>query len=120
DEKGRRTWHEQSCARVVASSQIVREDDPENEWRMTGSALLSPQAQAIVKELWYWREKQAEAVDLPVFKVLHSELLLGLAVGCAEPPRVPPQGAPCWPRRSSPGRAESLAEAIERGRQAPP
>ena len=119
DEKGRRTWHEQSCARVVASSQIVREDDPENEWRMTGSALLSPQAQAIVKELWYWREKQAEAVDLPVFKVLHSELLLDLAVWCAEHPRVPPQGAPCWPRRSSPGRAESLADAIEQGRKAP-
>ncbi len=120
DEKGRRTWHEQSCARVVASSQIVREDDPENEWRMTGSALMSPQAQAIVKELWYWREKQAEAVDLPVFKVLHSELLLDLAAWCAEHPRVPPQGAPCWPRRSSPGRAESLADAIERGRAAPP
>ena len=42
DEKGRRAWHEQSCARVVAASQIVREDDPENDWRISGSALLSP------------------------------------------------------------------------------
>ena len=120
DDKGRRAWHEQSCARVVASSRVLREDDPENDWRISGSALLAPQAQAIVKELWHWREKQAEAVDLPVFKVLHSELLLDLAAWCAEHPRVPPMGAPCWPRRSSPGRAESLAEAIERGRQAPP
>ena len=120
DDKGRRAWHEQSCARVVASSRIVREDDPENDWRISGSALLSPQAQAIVKELWHWREKEAEAVDLPVFKVLHSELLLDLAVWCAEHPRVPPMGAPCWPRRSSPGRSESLAEAIEQGRNAPP
>jgi ribonuclease D len=120
DEKGRRAWHEQSCARVVASSRIVREDDPENDWRISGSALLSPQAQAIVRELWHWREKEAEAVDLPVFKVLHSELLLDLAVWCSENPRVPPMGAPCWPRRSSPARSESLIEALERGRHAPP
>lgn len=120
DDKGRRAWHQQSCARVVASSQVIREDDPENDWRISGSALLSPHAQAIVKELWHWRESQAEAVDLPVFKVLHSELLLDLSVWCAENPKIPPMGAPCWPRRSSPARSESLVAAIERGRNAPP
>jgi ribonuclease D len=120
EDKGRRTWHEQSCARVVASSQTLRQDDPESDWRISGSALLSPEAQAIVKELWLWREHEAEAVDLPVFKVLHSELLLDLASWCAGNPKVPPMGAPCWPRRSSPGRSERLAEAIERGRLAPP
>ncbi|HEY0257957.1 MAG TPA: HRDC domain-containing protein [Candidatus Methylacidiphilales bacterium] len=120
DEKGRRTWHEQSCARVVAASQTVREDDPENDWRISGSAVLSPEAQAIVKELWHWREKEAEAVDLPVFKVLHNELLLDLAAWCSENPKVPPMGAPRWPQRSSPARSERLVEAIERGRFAPP
>ncbi len=120
DEKGRRTWHEQSCARVVASSQIVREDDPENDWRISGSALLSPQAQAIVRELWHWREKEAESVDLPVFKVLHNELLLDLAVWCAENPKISPMGAPRWPQRTSPQRAERLIDAIDKGRQAPP
>jgi ribonuclease D len=104
----------------VEASKISREEDPDNVWRISGSALLSPQAQAIVKELWHWREKEAESVDLPVFKVLHGELLLDLAKWCAEHHRVPPMGAPCWPRRSSPGRSESLAAAIERGRQAPP
>jgi ribonuclease D len=120
DEKHRREWHEQSCARVVAASQVVREGDPENDWRISGSALLSPHALAIVKELWHWREKEAEAADLPVFKVLHSELLLDLAAWCAENPRVSPMGAPRWPQRSSPARSERLIEAIERGRHAPP
>jgi len=120
DEKGRRAWHEQSCARVVASSRVIREDDPENDWRISGSALLSPQALAIVKELWHWREKEAEAVDLPVFKVLHNELLLDLADWCAANPRISPMGAPRWPQRSSPARSERLIEAIERGRSAPP
>jgi ribonuclease D len=120
DEKGRRTWHEQSCARVVAASQTVREGDPENDWRIAGSALLTPEAQAIVKELWHWRESEAEAADLPVFKVLHGELLLDLAVWCAANPKVPPMGAPCWPRRTSPGRSDRLIAAIEKGRLAPP
>ena len=120
DEKKRREWHEQSCARVVEASKLSREDDPENEWRISGSALLSPPALAIVKELWHWREKEAEAVDLPVFKVLHSELLLDIAAWCAEHPRVSPMGAPRWPQRSSPARAERLIAAIERGRNAPP
>ena len=40
-----------------------------------------------MKELWHWREQEAETVDLPVFKVLHSELLLDLAEWCAEHPR---------------------------------
>jgi ribonuclease D len=120
DEKKRREWHEQSCARVVESSKLMREEDPENEWRISGSALLAPAALAIVKELYYWREKEGEAVDLPVFKVLHNELLLDLASWCAENPRVSPMGAPRWPHRVSPARAERLMAAIERGRQAPP
>ena len=108
EDKGRLTWHEQSCARVVASSKVLREDDPENDWRISGSALLSPQALAIVRELWHWREKEAEAVDLPVFKVLHNELLLDLAVWCSENPKISPMGAPRWPQRSSPARSERL------------
>ncbi len=120
EEKKRLVWHEQSCARVVESSKITREEDPEHEWRISGSALLSPQALAIVKELYYWREKEAETVDLPVFKVLHSELLLDLASWCAANPRVSPMGAPKWPQRVSPTRAERLIAAIERGREAPP
>src|ERR1700742_4933788 len=43
EEKGRLAWHEQSCARVVASSKIIRESDPENDWRISGSVLLAPQ-----------------------------------------------------------------------------
>jgi ribonuclease D len=120
DEKGRREWHEQSCARVVAASQQLREPDPENDWRISGSALLEPEALAIVRELWHWRESEAETADLPVFKVMHGELLLDLAAWCAANPKVPPMGAPCWPRRTSPGRTDRLLKAIESGRSAPP
>jgi ribonuclease D len=59
DEKGRRAWHEQSCARVVAASMLVREDDPENDWRVSGSALLSPQALAMGAPRWPQRVSPA-------------------------------------------------------------
>ena len=118
DEKKRREWHEQSCARVVAASQVLREEDPENEWRISGSALMSPQALAIVKELWYWREKEAETVDLPVFKVLHSELLLDLAGWCAEIPVSLPwahrAGRNAFPRRALSGSSTPLSGAATR------
>jgi ribonuclease D len=120
DDLGRRAWHEQSCARVVAASQLTREDDPETVWQIAGSATLPPEARAIVRELWHWREREAETADLPVFKVMHSELLLDLAAWCAAHPKMTPMGAPCWPRRTSPGRGERLVEAIEKGRAAPP
>jgi ribonuclease D len=120
DDLGRRAWHEQSCARVVASSLVTREADPETEWQIAGSATLSPEARAIVRELWHWREREAETADLPVFKVMHSELLLDLAAWCAAHPKMTPMGAPCWPRRTSPGRAERLVDAIEKGRHAAP
>jgi len=119
-EKGRLEWHEQSCARVVAASQFVKETDPDTEWRISGSALFRPEAAAILRELWYWREREAEAADLPVFKVMHNELMLDLAKWCAEHPRVPPMGAPCWPRRSSGPRADRLMAAIDKGRRADP
>ncbi len=119
-ELGRLEWHQQSCNRVLIASRVLKEVDLENEWRISGSTHLAPMAQAIVKEMWYWREKEAEAIDQPVFKILHNELLLHLAIWAANNLKIPPMGAPGWPRRCPSGRTDRMAEAIERGRQAPP
>ena len=117
---GRLEWHRQSCNRVLCASRILKDTDPENQWRLSGSALMIPEAQAILKELWLWRENEAEQADQPVFKILHNELLLELAVWAARHKKVPPMGAPGWPRRTQDGRIERMAEAIERGRNAEP
>ena len=68
-----------------------------------------------MRELWHWREREAETADLPVFKVMRSELLLDLAAWCAAHPKMTPMGAPCWPRRTSPGRAERAARSDRKG-----
>ena len=79
DDLGRRAWLEQSCRRAVAAARIVRERDPETEWRIKGSHVLGPRASAILRALWYWREDEARNADRPPFHVMSNADLVGAA-----------------------------------------
>ena len=79
DELGRLAWLEQSCRRVVAAARIVRERDPQTEWRVRGSHTLGPRASAVLRALWHWREREAEAVDRPPFHILQNADLVDAA-----------------------------------------
>lgn len=118
--EGRLEWHEQSCARVVRTSLISREEEPGNEWRLTGSNRLTPQGLAILKSIWHWREQEAEKADLPVFKVMNNDMLLDLAQWASESLKMPPPAFPHWPHRMSHTRNEKLIAAVEEGRTAEP
>ncbi|MEM1059522.1 MAG: HRDC domain-containing protein [Verrucomicrobiota bacterium] len=118
--KGRLDWHRQSSERVRQASRFERERDADNEWRIRGANALQPAALAIVKELYYWREREAEQADKPPFKVMANEMLLALARFGDEKRSIPPEGWSRWPHRASPGRLKRLAQAIVRGRQAEP
>lgn len=117
---GRLEWHEQSCARVVRTSLISREEEPENVWRLSGSNRLTPVGLAILKSIWHWRELEADKADLPVFKVMNNDTLLDLAEWASESIKMPPPAFPHWPHRMSHGRAEKLIAAVEAGRAAEP
>ncbi|MBI5245456.1 MAG: ribonuclease D [Elusimicrobia bacterium] len=60
--------------------------DPENYWRLPGARELSPQGLAILKELYFYREKTAASLDRAPFRVLPEPLLVRLA---AKQPRTP-------------------------------
>ena len=79
DELGRRAWLEQSCRRVVDAARVVRERDPETEWRVRGSHALRPRAAAVLRALWRWREREAEAADRPPFHVRSNAELVDAA-----------------------------------------
>lgn len=117
---GRLEWHMQSCARVVRTSLVSREEDPDNAWRLTGANALSPKALAILKAIWHWREAEAEKADLPVFKVMNNDTLLDLAKWAAEFSHMPPPAFGHWPHRMSHSRGEKLISAIEESRKAEP
>ena len=104
----RAEWFEQSCERALSQSLIDRERDSEEAWRISGAGALRGLAAAILRELWNWREKEAEAADRPPFHILQNSQLLEAAMGFAN------GGAPDY-KHFSPGRRRSFREAGERG-----
>jgi len=75
----RRDWFRQSCERAIESAAAERERDQDELWRIAGAGALDPQAGAVLRALWQWREREAELVDRPPFHILHSHELLNAA-----------------------------------------
>jgi ribonuclease D len=80
DRLDRRAWFEQLCERAVRASENDKEVDPEMLWRIPGSGHLRDRAAAVFRELWKWREEEAQRVDKPTFHILHSDLLVDAAI----------------------------------------
>jgi ribonuclease D len=77
--RGRLAWLEEECQAVAALPAAVRRADPDAWLRVKGASRLAPRALAVLRELVAWREAQAQASDIPAFKILGTETLLALA-----------------------------------------
>lgn len=90
EEMGRLKWHAEWCAKTVEAASRDKKTEPDQEWRLKGVGKLKTRlALAYIKELWNWREKEAERVDRPPFKVLSGEKLIEIAAwGGAHPKKV--------------------------------
>ena len=75
---GRLSWLTEQCNALIehAKNPAPPKRDP---WRVPGSAPLSPCSQNILKHLWEWREKQAEEMERPPYKVMPAELMIAIA-----------------------------------------
>ncbi len=78
-ECGRMDWFRQSCERALEQSRIERTRDGEEPWRISGAGKLGGRAAAVLRELWQWRDQEAQAVDKPSFHILQNHLLLEAA-----------------------------------------
>lgn len=76
---GRWEWFEESRDRMIASTRETKERDDSTVWRISGSAALSPRAQAVLRILWFWRDAEARAWDRPPFHVIGNEDMLRVA-----------------------------------------
>ncbi|MGA7273838.1 MAG: ribonuclease D [Candidatus Udaeobacter sp.] len=83
DRHQRRDWLRQSCQRAIDQAAVTRVRKQDEFWRIRGSGSLKPQAAAVLRALWQWREKEAEIADRPPFHILHNEKLVDAAVGFA-------------------------------------
>ena len=78
-EKGRFEWFEQSCQRGLAQTAVDRVRDEDEAWRVSGAGTLSPRAAAVLRALWFWRDREAQAADRPPFHILQNHLLVQAA-----------------------------------------
>ena len=73
----RMSWLTEQCNALIEHSRhpAPPKKDP---WRITGSSIYSPCALNILKHVWEWREKEAEEMDRPPYKVMPAELMLAI------------------------------------------
>jgi ribonuclease D len=77
DKLGRSSWlvEEMETAQTALEETLARQ-----RWRrVSGISGLSPRAMAIVRELWRWREAEAQRRNVPVKRVLRDDLLVEMA-----------------------------------------
>jgi ribonuclease D len=111
-ERGRLEWFRQSCERALEQSAVQRVRDDEEVWRITGAGKLGGRASAVLRELWQWRDREAQAADRPAFHILQNHLLLEAAEAFAAG-EVPEY------RHFSARRRQGFREAAERGLNLP-
>ena len=112
DRHRRLEWFRQSCERALEQAATDRVRDLDEVWRISGAGALRGRAAAVLRELWRWREKEAEAVDRPPFHILQNQELLNSAEGFVAG-KVPDY------RHFSDRRRRAFREAAERALQLP-
>ena len=112
--RGRVDWHRESCLAMVESSGRARARDPENAWRIKGAGRLTRRQLAYLRELWRWRDQHARSANLPAFRVLGNQEILGVVQWAASHPGVPLYQGPKLPRNIAGAQLTTLEEAIAR------
>ena len=112
--RGRVDWHRESCRAMVESSGRDHARDPENAWRIKGAGRLTRRQLAYLRELWRWRDQHARSANLPAFRVLGNQEILGLVQWAESHPGAPLHQGPKLPRNVTGAQLTTLAEAIAR------
>ena len=109
---GRMSWLTEQCNALIehAKHPNIPKKDP---WRITGSSICGPRALNILKHLWEWREKQAEELDRPPYKVMQAELMLAIVnAQQSHFPEVDEKFLPKLPRNFKGDRLESFLNML--------
>jgi ribonuclease D len=114
--RGRLSWHEEFCQRLITECACDTAPDPDQVWRVKGSHRLGRRGLAVLRELWHWREAEAREANRPPFFILPHETLSQIAAAAVDSQPVDP----LLPPRLSPRRRASLQQAIARGLALPP
>lgn len=81
-QKGRLEEAQEVFDQLAASEPVPHTFDPEDFRRVKGAFDLTRREQAILRELYVWRDREARRRDRPLFKVLNDHILVALAQAC--------------------------------------
>ncbi|HSQ40778.1 MAG TPA: HRDC domain-containing protein [Fibrobacteraceae bacterium] len=119
--EGKLEWVEETCAHLLQQTQSEPfMESKEEAWRIRGSNKLYPEELVFLKTIFEWREKEAERMDRPPFKVLNPDVMLDLARECAYiTPDIRVDRLPRLPRNFTGDRLKSFLEALHGAAQIP-
>ena len=121
NQMGRIEWHRESCQAMVAAAVKSEAQEKEDPWRIKGTGTLSSRELAFLRSLWYWRDGEARAVDLPPFMILINEQMLRLATLAARAQGViMAEELIRLPRNCTGQRFTSLQDALVQATSLPP
>ena len=75
----RAKWMDEQCRAQIASGTDGFAPPGDNDWRIGKSEKLRGRALCVLHSVWHWRERQAQRLDTPPFKVCSNEMLLRIA-----------------------------------------
>ena len=77
EQLGRLSWLDTEMAGWQSDVAATRSGD--RWWKVSGTSGLSRRSLAVVRELWRWREREAEKRDWPTRRVLRDDLIIEIA-----------------------------------------
>lgn len=115
DRRDRLEWHRESCEWMARATARNHERDPDKLWRIKGVRDLNRRQLGIVRELWHWREREAQSADRPAFKIMPNSLIIDLATWATSHPDLPMSLAPKLPVHFSGARVSRLRKSVQVG-----
>ncbi len=116
-EAGRTEWAREEFEALASLPPAEKKRGPEDFRRIKGSAKLSRRQQAVLREIYQWREQRAAAADRPPFKIVGPEVLLALAEIEAPTIEDVEDAFASYPRQAR--EADVVFDAIVRGLELP-
>ncbi len=108
----------EECLRLEQTRHQEHAFDENGFWRIAGTRDLTPRQQAVLRELYSFREQQARRLNRPPFKVLSNKALLAIAV--ESPTRAEQlERVPGLSPRLAARFGRGLLQAVQRGLRAP-
>ncbi len=113
---GRTAWMDAEMA--AWQDDVLATRSQERFWKVSGISGLSSRSLAIVRELWRWREAEAERRECPIRRVLRDDLIVEIAKRRSSDPKQM-RAVRGMDRGDLQRILPKLAEAVERGLAVP-